>query len=117
MIRDLYKAGWEIGSHSLTHSDLMIHENLDTEICGSRNMIAAMTGIPLSDVVSFAYPYGNADETVTTKVWKCGYQSGAGLGQIPVSSSQNPYYFSRHPVTSDMTIQDFSSLFISEGEK
>lgn len=79
MIRDLYDAGWEIGSHSMTHSDLMNHEDLDDEICGSRNLIAAMTGIPLSDFVSFAYPYGNADEIVTTKVWKCGYQSGAGL--------------------------------------
>ena len=112
MILELHDAGWEIGSHSMTHSDLMNHEDLDSEICGSRNLIAAMTGIPLSDVVSFAYPYGNADETVITKVWKCGYQSGAGLGQIPVSSSQNPYYFSRHPVTSDMTIEDFTALFL-----
>ena len=116
MIRELYDAGWEIGSHSMTHSDLMIHEDLDSEICGSRNLIAAMTGIPLSDVVSFAYPYGNADETVTAKVWKCGYQSGAGLGQIPVSAFQNPYYFSRHPVTSDMTLEDFTALFLS-GDK
>ena len=116
MIRELHDAGWEIGSHSMSHSDLMNHDDLDAEICGSRNLISSMTGIPLSDVVSFAYPYGNADETVTTKVWKCGYQSGAGLGQIPVSSSQNPYYFSRHPVTSDMTLQNFSFLFIP-GEK
>ncbi len=111
MIRDLHDAGWETGSHSMTHSDLKNYEDLDTEICGSRNLIAAITGIPLSDVVTFAYPYGNADETITTKVWKCGYQSGAGLGQIPVSSSLNPYYFSRHPVTSDMTLEDFTSLF------
>ena len=117
MIRDLYDAGWEIGSHSMTHSDLMNHVDLDSEICGSRNLIAAMTGIPLADVVSFAYPYGNADETVITKVWKCGYQSGAGLGQIPVSSSQNPYYFSRHPVTSDMTLEDFTALFLPGDEK
>ena len=111
MIRDLHDAGWEIGSHSMTHSDLLNHNDLDAEICGSRNLIAAIAGIPLSDVVTFAYPYGNADETVTTKVWKCGYLSGAGLGQISVSSSLNPYYFSRHPVTSDMTLEDFTSLF------
>ena len=117
MILDMYNAGWEIGSHSMTHSDLMNHEDLDTEICSSRNLIAAMTGIPLSDIVSFAYPYGNADETVMTKVWKCGYQSGAGLGQIPVSSSQNPYYFSRHPVTSDMTLENFTALFLSGDEE
>ena len=117
MIRELYDAGWEIGSHSMTHSDLMIHEDLDSEICRSRNLISSMTGIPLSEVVSFAYPYGNADETVTTKVWKCGYQSGAGLGQIPVSSFQNPYYFSRHPVTSDMTLEDFTALFPPGDEK
>ena len=117
MIRDLHDAGWEIGSHSMTHSDLLNHEDLDSEICGSRNLIAAMTGIPLSDVVSFAYPYGNADEIVITKVWKCGYLSGAGLGQIPVSASQNPCYFSRHPVTSDMKLEDFTALFLHGDEK
>ncbi len=117
MIRDLYEAGWEIGSHSMTHSDLMNHEDLDSEICGSRHLISSMTGIPMADVVSFAYPFGNADETVTRKVWKCGYQSGAGLGQIPVNSSQNPYYFSRHPVTSDMTLEDFIALFLPGDEE
>ena len=117
MIRDLYDAGWEIGSHSMTHSDLMNHEDLDDEICGSWNLITAMTGIPLSDLFSFAYPYGNADEIVTTKVWKCGYQSGAGLGQIPVSAFQNPYYFSRNPVTSDMTLEDFAALFLTGDEE
>ena len=101
----------------MTHSDLMNHEDLDDEICGSRNLIAAMTGIPLSDLVSFAYPYGNADEIVTTKVWKCGYQSESGLGQIPVSAFQNPYYFSRHPVTSDMTLEDFAALFLTGDEE
>ncbi len=111
MIREMYGAGWEIGSHGKTHSELTDHFDLDTEICGSRNLIAALTGIPLQDISSFAYPYGSADETVMNKVWKCGYLSGGGLGQIPVDAGQNHYYFSRHPVTSDMTIDQFAGLF------
>ena len=45
------------------------------------------------------------------KVWECGYLSGGGLGQIPVDNGQNRFYFSRHPVTSDMTIALFAALF------
>ncbi len=116
MIQDLYRAGWEIGSHSMTHAVLNDQADLDQEICGSRNLISFLTDIPAEEIRSFAYPYGNADETVTAKVRKCGYQSGAGLGQIPVTSSQNPYYFSRHPVTYGMTMDDFTALFTS-GDK
>ena len=116
MIREMYGAGWEIGSHGMTHSALTDHIDLDTEICGSRRLIASLTGIPLQDISSFAYPYGSADETVMNKVWKCGYLSGGGLGQIPVDSGQNHYYFSRHPVTSDMTIGQFAGLFAPEYE-
>ena len=116
MIREMYDAGWEIGSHSMTHSTLTDHFDLDAEICGSRKLIASLTGIPLQDIVSFAYPYGTADETVMNKVWKCGYLSGGGLGQIPVDSDQNRYYFSRHPVTSDMKIGQFAALF-DDGDK
>ena len=111
MIREMHDAGWEIGSHGMTHSDLTDHIDLDSEICGSRKLIASLTGIPLRDISSFAYPYGSADETVMNKVWKCGYLSGGGLGQIPVDAGQNRFYFSRYPVTPDMTIERFAGLF------
>lgn len=111
MIREMFEAGWEIGSHSMTHPDLADHDDLDTEICGSRELISDLTGIPLQKISSFAYPYGSADEMVMNKVWKCGYQTGGGLGQIPVDPAQNRFYFSRHPVTSDMTTAQFAALF------
>ena len=111
MIREMYSEGWEIGSHSMTHSDLSMHEDLDSEICGSRDLIASLTEIPKDKIVSFAYPYGNSDEVIAQKVWKCGYRSGAGLGQISAFSGQNPYYFPRYPVIPDMDEHDFSSLF------
>ena len=113
MIREMHKAGWEIGIHGMTHSPLTGHDDLDTEICRSRFLTASLTGIPMQEITSFAYPYGSADETVMNKVWKCGYQSGAGLGQIPVDTSQNRFYFARHPVTSDMTLGQFAALFDS----
>ena len=111
MIHELYESGWEIGSHSMTHSDLTEHDDLDTEICRSRSLISLLSNISADDVTTFAYPYGNTDEIVTSKVWKCGYHSGAGLGQIPVDTNQNPYYFPRHPVTSGMSFEEFTALF------
>ena len=115
MIRELYEAGWEIGSHGSSHSDLLESDDLDPEICGSRKLISGLTGIPVQEISSFAYPYGNADERIMTKVWKCGYLSGAGLGQIPVTKDQNPYYFPRHSITPEITIEEFAALLGKAG--
>lgn len=58
-IRELHKAGMEIGSHSTTHKDFR-NLNFDEafgELCGSREIIQNKLGAKVS---SFAFPYGFA---------------------------------------------------------
>ena len=111
MLREMYEAGWEIGSHSMSHGDLPSTEDLNYEICFSRQAISSASGIPLEDVVSFAYPYGSADERTMTKVYKCGFKNGGGLGNMLVTSNSNKYYFARYSMYADTSPEAFEKLF------
>lgn len=111
MVREMYEAGWEIGSHSMSHSDLPSTEDLDYEICFSRQAISVAAEIPIEDIVSFAYPFGNADERVMTKVYKCGFENGGGLGNMFVTKDSNPYYFARYSLFSNISHESFIKLF------
>ena len=111
MLKEMYDAGWEIGSHSMSHSDLIESEDLNYEICFSKTVISETAGIPLDDVSSFAYPYGNADERVMTKVYKCGFLNGGGLGNMFINDSSNRYYFARYSMFSNLSLEEFVRIF------
>jgi peptidoglycan/xylan/chitin deacetylase (PgdA/CDA1 family) len=54
-IRELHAAGWVIGAHTVTHSNMALSppEVAEREIVGSRDALAAATGGP---VRHFCYP-------------------------------------------------------------
>lgn len=56
-LRALGAAGFEIGSHGLTHAPLasVTDDVLERELIGSKDALEAALGLP---VTSFAYPYG-----------------------------------------------------------
>lgn len=59
-LRELYKRGWEIASHSLTHRDLtqLSDEEIREEVANSKTTLEAQ-GFP---VFSFSSPYGRYNE-------------------------------------------------------
>jgi peptidoglycan/xylan/chitin deacetylase (PgdA/CDA1 family) len=71
-IRELGRAGHEIGSHSMTHpllpdlSDAQIHE----EVATSRSRLSELTG---AEVASFCYPNGSYDARCLSAVRDAGY--------------------------------------------
>jgi peptidoglycan/xylan/chitin deacetylase (PgdA/CDA1 family) len=71
----LAAAGWEIGSHSLTHPRLTQLEDdaLDRELRSSRETIENMLE---SSCRSIAYPYGASDERVLAAAARAGYTAG-----------------------------------------
>ena len=73
-IRALHAAGMEIGSHTVTHSDLTTLglDQVRAELTGSRDAIAAAIGAP---VVSFCYPSGRFDGDVAALAQEAGYLS------------------------------------------
>jgi peptidoglycan/xylan/chitin deacetylase (PgdA/CDA1 family) len=86
-VAGLAEAGWEIGSHTLSHPHLteLDDAGLATELAASREEIETRLGRPCR---SIAYPYGDVDDRVEAATGRAGYTTGAAL---PASR------FPRHP--------------------
>lgn len=71
MLEQLVEAGWEVGSHSMSHARLptLSEEALAAELLDSRRMIEARLG--RCDLL--AYPFGAWDERVATAAAASGY--------------------------------------------
>jgi peptidoglycan/xylan/chitin deacetylase (PgdA/CDA1 family) len=106
-IRALHAAGWEVGSHSLTHKDLTIppyrHEN---EIVHSRHMLETKLGVP---VLSFAYPFGAYDESSVDYVHFAGYIAAMGLGNESVQGEENLFYLYRQAIKGTDDLRAFGA--------
>ena len=71
----LAAAGWEIGSHTLSHARLpgLDEASLERELRGSREAIESALGRPCR---SIAYPYGEVDARVREAAAHAGYSAG-----------------------------------------
>ena len=78
-LRALRDAGWEIGSHTVSHPHLTRvadERELDRQLADSRQSVEAALGEPC---LSVAYPYGDVDARVVEAAARAGYSSGAAL--------------------------------------
>ena len=106
-IRALHAAGWEIGSHSLTHRDLTTRPDRQMdEIVGSRRQLESLLGIP---VLSFAYPFGAYDQSSLGYVHFAGYLAAVGLGNESLQGHKNLFYLYRQAVNGTDDLQRFAS--------
>jgi len=76
-LTELLNAGWEIGSHGQTHSDLtkLTSEALLKEVAGSKADLESRVGL----VESFCYPYAAYNSEVRQAVVDAGYTNSAAL--------------------------------------
>jgi peptidoglycan/xylan/chitin deacetylase (PgdA/CDA1 family) len=79
-LRDLAAAGWELGSHTLSHPHLtqLDKHSLDRELRGARRECERRLGRPCG---SLAYPYGDVDDRVVEAAGRAGYLAGAALAE------------------------------------
>ena len=113
-IRELYNAGWEIGSHSTSHVSLT--ERLDRqrdEIVDSRHKLQNRLGLP---VLTFAYPFGAYNEDSVHFAQFAGYIAAMGLGDSSLQGTKNLYYLYRMDVTSRTGLQDFAASLPWRGD-
>lgn len=77
-LRSLADAGWEIGSHTLTHPRLPVlgDAELRDELVESRQECARMMG---GECTSIAFPYGDSDSRVLREAEAAGYSAAAML--------------------------------------
>ncbi len=98
-ILDLHAAGFEIGSHSLTHPRLteIGRDEAWDEISRSRICLEILLNAP---VHSFAYPYGLLNGELKELVCQAGYAFGCGIYTGPARFGADPYNFRRIEPTS-----------------
>jgi peptidoglycan/xylan/chitin deacetylase (PgdA/CDA1 family) len=113
-LQALSAAGWEIGSHSMSHVDLT--QGGPTlwrqEILASRLDLEAVLGVP---VLSFAYPFGMSTPEIIAKVAEYGYDSAAGLGPSRVNDRGNLYYLQRREVWGTWSEEQFEAVLRGDG--
>lgn len=77
-LRELAAAGWEIGSHTVSHERLteLGERDLDVELRESRTCLEGLLGQPCR---SLAYPFGAADARVIAAAEDAGYVAACVL--------------------------------------
>ena len=77
-IKEMAAAGWEVGSHSISHPSLSANmplESLRREIVQSRQDLETVLNLP---VLTFAYPFGEVSSAAVDYVKFAGYIAGMG---------------------------------------
>ena len=108
-LRSLRAAGWEIGSHGLTHQPLVdLRAGAQAaEIGGSKERLEAALG---ETIDSFAYPFGLVSDESLNLLIQAGYTSGVGLGITNTHHKNDLYYLSRREVRGTYDLQAFRAL-------
>jgi peptidoglycan/xylan/chitin deacetylase (PgdA/CDA1 family) len=107
-VHSLINAGWEIGSHSMSHIDLTQNKgSIEYEIGQSMATLNQKFGL---DVRSFAYPFGMIDSDVANAVSRNGYLDGVGLGEVSTHNLGDLYYLIRIEIREEYSMDKFASL-------
>ena len=107
-LKEMVDAGWEIGSHGYTHTDLTIdHSIARYEILQSKNDIEEALGI---DVQTFAYPFGTVDPYLAQKVQDYGYRAGMGLGLSWTHTWSSMFYLNRIEIHGNYSVDQMRAL-------
>lgn len=113
-LKELLTASWEVGSHSVTHTDLNKTKlGAGNEMRKSKEILEARLGAP---VRSFSYPFGIANADLKALAQTSGYDSAVGLNIFVIHSPKSLYYLSRREVYRSRPITEFHSL-LEPGEE
>ncbi len=113
-IRALYAAGWEIGSHGLSHQDLPEHPaRQKSEIVESRKKLQGQLDLP---ILSFSYPFGAYDKDSLYYVHYAGYIAAMGLGEETLQGKENLFYLYRQPVKGTDDLISFALYLPWQGD-
>jgi peptidoglycan/xylan/chitin deacetylase (PgdA/CDA1 family) len=106
-IIEMYHAGWEVGSHSMSHPDTTIlePEQQRYEIVESRKFLQDILGLP---ILTFAYPFGAEDRAATDYAHFAGYIAAMGAtGFTSDQGSSNLYVLQRMEVKGQDDVKTF----------
>ena len=115
-IKEMAAAGWEVGSHSLTHPNLTILDQprLRAEIVDSRKKLEQMLGLP---ILTFAYPFGDVGSAEVDYVKFAGYIAGMGAtGYTADQGKGNLYVLQRSEIKGSDDARSFTRFLPWAGD-
>lgn len=109
-LKALINAGWEIGSHSVTHTDLNKTKlGAGNEMKQSKKDLETKLGIK---VRSFSYPFGIANQSLKELAVEMGYDSGAGIDILNTHGPSRLFFLSRREVYRSLPLFEFANLLV-----
>lgn len=96
-LQKLIASGWEIGSHSMTHTDLTSESNWEYEIINSKKVLEEKLA---TNIYTFAYPYGKANLSLRDFTRDAGYTAAVGLGSIMEHNPGTLFFLHRKEIKS-----------------
>lgn len=114
-LKEMAAAGWEIGSHSISHSDLtsLEPERQRFEVVDSRAILESKLGVP---VLTIAYPFGVSNSSVIDYAHFAGYIGGMGLGYTHDQGLTNLFNLQRRDVKGTYDVKQFASFLPWQGD-
>jgi peptidoglycan/xylan/chitin deacetylase (PgdA/CDA1 family) len=114
-IKDMAAAGWEVGSHSISHLDLTTLDpyRQRQEIVDSRTRLENALGVP---VLTIAYPFGISNPGVIDYAHFAGYIGGMSLGYTYDQGVSNLYTLQRRDIKGTYDVKQFASFLPWQGD-
>jgi len=105
-IKEIDGAGFEIGSHSISHPDLTMitQEKARREILESKSNLENLIG---HKVISFCYPAGKENTEVVSLVKEAGYSYATTTKSGMANTQDGPLLLKRYRVNSDTNISSY----------
>jgi peptidoglycan/xylan/chitin deacetylase (PgdA/CDA1 family) len=105
-IKEMAAAGWEVGSHTLTHQALISpFVDVRAEVVESRKYLQQALGVP---ILTFAYPFGESNSAVTDYVHFAGYIAGMGAtGFAADQGTSNLFELQRSQIKGSDDVKSF----------
>jgi peptidoglycan/xylan/chitin deacetylase (PgdA/CDA1 family) len=119
-ILEMIEYGIEFGSHTLSHADLskLSDEKVKAELADSKKILEEKLGREIS---TFAFPYGNCNETVKQTAKEAGYKFVFATDKAPPGLHEDIFQIRRIGIFPNTTVQRLARKvkgnYIFRGEK
>jgi peptidoglycan/xylan/chitin deacetylase (PgdA/CDA1 family) len=114
-IKEMAAAGWEVGSHSISHADLTALDPYRQryEVVESRTILEEALGVPVRTI---AYPFGISSPGVIDYAHFAGYIGGMSLGYTYDQGVGNLFTMQRRDIKGTYDVKQFAAFLPWQGD-
>lgn len=114
-IKEMISAGWEVGSHSMSHKDLITldTDQITRELTVSKETLEQLLGVP---VTTFAYPFASYTEGIVERVRLAGYSCAMGVSYLNEHSVEGLFQLHRREIKGTYDLNNFILFLPWQGD-